>query len=142
MTRAGVISKVVNVLLFFVLSIPSVMACDIPEGWLQMQSNEKARHILWIHPDDEAYQQGHRFGADVIVCSDNVKTAVEEINIDAIMPAHKHGTNYLPEIILNEQANQLRASGLFFHMPGQWQITVTLRQSADPERHTLTLVVK
>lgn len=134
--------KLVHVFLWLVIGVSSVMACDVPEGWLKMQSKLETRHIVWIYPDDEAYQQGHRFGADIIVCTDNMNTLVEEINIDAIMPAHKHGMNYLPELIPNEHNKQLRASGLFFHMPGEWQITVTLTLSAEPERHRLTLNVK
>lgn len=129
-------------LLSLISSMQSVLACDIPEGWLPMTPTADTKHTLWIRPDDEAYRQGQRFGADIMACADNKIILAEDVSIDAIMPAHRHGMNYLPELSPDEQTNLLRVSGLFFHMPGEWQITVTLDLSGKPERHSLTITVQ
>jgi len=52
------------------------------------------------------------------------------IKVEAVMPAHGHGMNYLPKITQVTDGNYV-AKGLLFHMPGLWQIAVRLQQEGD-----------
>ena len=74
------------------------------------------------------------------LCQLNQIPNLRKIEFDATMPAHKHGMNYLPEVSkLN--AEFYRGSGMFFHMPGQWQITVDLN-GQKTHRFSLDVVAK
>ncbi|NOD97613.1 hypothetical protein GS610_10370 [Ruegeria sp. HKCCD6228] len=58
------------------------------------------------------------FSLQISICDE---IAVDTVRVDAIMPAHRHGLNYAPEI--TELGDGLyRADGLLFHMPGLWEI--------------------
>lgn len=102
----------------------STMACESPVGWETMETENEPEFKVVAKVPEQPIQTGKQFNIDVMICSDT-KNATQ-IEIDANMPAHKHGMNYLPEVSTIDQ-NIHRASGLFFHMPGQWQITVDLK---------------
>ena len=53
------------------------------------------------------------------------------VKVDANMPDHGHGMNYQAEL---KQVNngEFIASGLYFHMPGSWQISIRLYGSKVP----------
>lgn len=58
----------------------------------------------------------------VTVCGEVL--AIKEFMLDASMPAHGHGTNYLPSVEQIEQTphySVFEVEGLVMHMPGQWQ---------------------
>ena len=78
---------------------------------------------------------GERFSIGIMVCGETLETA--EVEMDATMPAHKHGMNYIPEV-KKTGPEQLQATGMFFHMPGQWQVTVDLK---DKDTHRFYLDV-
>jgi len=42
------------------------------------------------------------------------------IKLDASMPEHRHGMNYLPSVA--PSATGYRSEGWMFHMPGRWEI--------------------
>lgn len=67
---------------------------------------------------------GEPFAIDILVCTEQ-QPVVGNLKLDATMPAHKHGMNYRPEV--QKVADKIfRGTGMFFHMPGQWQITIDL----------------
>jgi hypothetical protein len=75
------------------------------------------------------------FEIDIFVCADRQPEA-GNMKLDATMPAHKHGMNYKPEI--QQVANNIyRGSGMFFHMPGEWQISVELLSGDKAQRFVL-----
>ena len=45
---------------------------------------------------------------------------VSRLRVDATMPAHQHGMNYLPSVVA-EGGGRFRADGLLLHMPGRWE---------------------
>lgn len=78
---------------------------------------------------------GEPFAIDILVCADR-QPAAGSLKLDATMPAHRHGMNYKPEI--KPVADKFyRGSGMFFHMPGEWQITVDLPSGDKSQRFTL-----
>jgi hypothetical protein len=65
------------------------------------------------------------FSMQFLLCRDETMLAIEDFKLDASMPAHGHGMNYKASI--NWLDNGLvEASGMLFHMPGQWRVTVNL----------------
>ena len=51
------------------------------------------------------------------------------VEVDARMPAHNHGMNVLPSLT-SIQRGQWTASGMLFHMPGHWEITVRMTRGS------------
>jgi len=56
---------------------------------------------------------------------------IEVVDVDATMPAHRHGMNYRPRIEANGPG-RWRADGLMLHMPGQWRLTIGMRVGGVP----------
>ena len=65
------------------------------------------------------------FSMQFLLCRGESVLAVEGFKLDALMPAHGHGMNYKASINWLDDG-LVEASGLLFHMPGQWRITVNL----------------
>lgn len=76
-------------------------------------------------------------GLSLIVCGGNVSGIV----VDAWMPAHQHGMNYEPEIeSLGE--GQYAVSNMVYHMPGLWQLKVTLETGDDRPVYVLDMPIR
>ncbi|WP_162896822.1 hypothetical protein [Ruegeria sp. AD91A] len=50
-------------------------------------------------------------------------TAVRQLHVDAIMPAHRHGMNYTPNVTALG-GGAFRVDDMLFHMPGLWELQV------------------
>jgi hypothetical protein len=74
---------------------------------------------------------GEPFTLDVRACD-----GLRLVRVDAEMPEHRHGMNYVPSIRPLGQS-RFRAEGLLFHMPGRWQLTFELK-GGDGVPHRLT----
>ena len=84
---------------------------------------------------------GKPFEIQIAVCAPNIEK-VERVTIDATMPAHKHGMNYKPDVTSMDAGIKYKASGLFFHMPGQWRITVDVYGGRGGERFSIDVPAK
>jgi Amidohydrolase len=67
------------------------------------------------------------------------------VKIDAWMPEHKHGMNYIPKV--QRDAAGLLAEGFVMHMPGRWEFTLEVRDdaqlaSASPLRARAMMVLR
>ena len=57
------------------------------------------------------------------------------------MPEHRHGMNYKPEI--SAMGDGLyEGRGFLFHMPGRWEITVSVYSDAEPSHLKFDFEVK
>lgn len=64
----------------------------------------------------------------------------DEVLVDADMPGHKHGMMTRP--VVRPAADGLwRADGMLLHMPGRWEIYVTIVRGGARERTTFPLEV-
>ncbi len=73
-----------------------------------------------LTPDDEL-QVSKPASLLVTVCGDI--SSINNISLDASMPAHGHGTNYTPSISKvndSDTHSTHRVEGLILHMPGTW----------------------
>ena len=110
-------------------------ACTIPDGWTIMQVEQAQSSTIALKLPPTPVKIAKRFSIDILVCADP-QPDIGNIRLDATMPAHKHGMNYRPEI--KEIAdNMYRGSGMFFHMPGEWQISVDLLIDGESRRFLL-----
>ena len=90
------------------------------EGFQQLAAAEAEVFYRW---EPRELKVGQFFAAEVIAC--RPRTGVTRIAIDATMPAHGHGMNYLPKAT-ETAAGRYRYTGLMLHMPGRWQLTIDL----------------
>lgn len=84
------------------------------------------------------YSLSQPFDMELSLCGDGLE-AIERVEVDAIMPAHQHGMNYEPRVE-PKGAGEFSVSGMVFHMPGDWQVQVTVLGGGD--RHHFTLDVE
>lgn len=64
-----------------------------------------------------------------------------EIAVDAWMPAHQHGMNYAPDV-RNLGGRRYAVSNMVYHMPGLWELKVTVRSAADKTVYVLDMPVR
>ena len=58
---------------------------------------------------------------------------VSRLKVDATMPAHNHGMNYLPTISA-DGSGTFTARGLLLHMPGRWEFAFDVASEAAREQ--------
>jgi hypothetical protein len=59
------------------------------------------------------------------------------LRVDATMPDHRHGMNYRTRLKpLNPTTGEWLAEGLVWHMPGRWELVLTVQ--ADGKEHRLS----
>lgn len=127
------IRKTIFALAFVTLTSVTALACDMPEGWVSMKSDAPGDIVVLAKIPVEPIQVATPFDIDIKVCG----TDADDIVFDAIMPAHQHGMNYVPSTQALE-AGHYKGTGMFFHMPGNWQISAVLK---DGETHRFFLDV-
>jgi hypothetical protein len=74
---------------------------------------------------------GEPFGLDIELCG----TAAPLLQVDADMPAHRHGMNYRASVTPGSAPGRYVIEGLMLHMPGRWRFSFDLG-GATPQRLT------
>lgn len=82
---------------------------------------------------------GEPFSVDIGLCGED--SGIDRLAIDATMPAHRHGMNYTPSVVAKGQGHY-QANGMLFHMPGRWEVVVTVFGGATPRRLTLDMDIR
>jgi len=80
---------------------------------------------------------GKHFSLDIAVCPRDGAPPPAALRVDAVMPEHRHGMNYRPDVVAHG-AGVYRADGLMFHMPGRWDVVFDLVTGSGTERLTAT----
>ncbi len=70
---------------------------------------------------------GEPFDLHLTPCVDDATI----LGVDATMPDHGHGMNYKPELTHGENGTAL-ANGFLLHMPGHWNIRVSVNTTEGP----------
>jgi len=76
---------------------------------------------------------GKHFSIDFVVCVDDVARSDARAQVDADMPAHRHGMNYRASVA-PLPGSVYRAEGLMFHMPGRWRLLFDVELSGRTVR--------
>jgi YtkA-like len=105
-----------------------------------MRAPESTTFEAALQTDPAPVIVGAPFAVKFHVCAAGGKT-IDRLTIDATMPAHRHGMNYKPEIAALGDG-KYEARGFLFHMPGQWEITLSVYSGGTPSYLKLNLDVK
>ena len=114
-------------------------ACEFPANWTPMENGSEDLRLVLSQPAD-GIKVSQRFDMKFAVCGpEDMK--FDGVAVDAIMPAHKHGMNYRP-VVTHLGEGIYQASGMLFHMPGQWQVIVEVLSENSSRQHTLDLTIR
>ena len=84
---------------------------------------------------------GKPFSLQATICPLAANAQVQAFAVDAQMPEHKHGMNYIPKVAaLGDR--RFSADGLMFHMPGKWQFVFDVRVDGRAERLTQDIMIR
>jgi cytochrome c peroxidase len=92
---------------------------------------ESERYVLAFQVSEVSV--GKHFSIEVSSCSKNNGAEPESLKVDAHMPEHRHGMNYVPSVT-KLGPGRWRAEGLMLHMPGKWEFVFELRASGKTDR--------
>jgi hypothetical protein len=120
------------------VSASAAGACAVPDGYARLATAEAEIAYRWEPAD---LKLGQFFAADVIACRGVEAGAVDEVVLDAQMPAHGHGMNYRP-VVTKPAPGHFRFTGLMLHMAGSWRLTFDLFQAGRRTRLTRDVVLK
>lgn len=111
------------------LTAPSwALACDIPAGAAAMMG-KNGDLVAYAMLDPVTLSKP--FGLGVVFCD----IAPSEVRVDATMPAHRHGMNYLPTVT-PLAPGEFQVDGMVFHMPGLWKIEVEAETATGQQRYS------
>ena len=84
---------------------------------------------------------GQQVALDIVLClapsaapgAATASVLPQDLQLDADMPAHRHGMNYRPTVrALGD--GRFVADGLLFHMPGRWRLLFAVGDARQPLR--------
>lgn len=69
-----------------------------------------------------------------VLDANNLPVAVEQLSITGGMPDHDHGLPTQPQVTARLENGDYLLEGVRFHMPGKWQLVISLKQSGEDDR--------
>lgn len=97
-------------------------ACDLTGGeTVELESNVTLHYRIEPSP----LRVAQHFSMQFRTCRGEQPLKLDSFKVDALMPKHGHGMNYKADIEV-QRDGKIEATGMLFHMPGQWQIKVDL----------------
>ncbi|MDP5219668.1 hypothetical protein Q5Y75_20805 [Ruegeria sp. 2205SS24-7] len=121
-------------LVWFLASSGAAIAC---EATGQRMSTE-TQNAPAVHVAVDEIPLAQPFSILLTVCGE---TAVSEMRVDAVMPAHQHGMNYLP-VVTAIGDDVFRIDDMLFHMPGKWELQVDVEYNGQTVSYTYDLALK
>ena len=118
---------------FVLASCGGAVACDVQGVRLASDVDDAPKAFVAL--TDVPLAQP--FSLQIKVCDPVAQGGVQ---VDAFMPAHQHGMNYVPQVSgLGDGVFQVE--GMLFHMPGVWEmrVTVDFDGTSVPYTHSITL---
>jgi hypothetical protein len=119
---------------WFLASSGTAFACDVTGH--QMGSDNTDAPKVYVAYDDIPVAQP--FSMRVTVCNDST---INDLRVDAIMPAHRHGMNYTPQITTVGDG-VFEVDDMLFHMPGVWEVQVNVAFDMRTELYTSDITLK
>jgi hypothetical protein len=100
-------------------AMPPACGQQVPAAGRQLLNGPDGLQLAWA-PQPAKLVVGQTFALLVQVCPAAGQPMPAGLQVDADMPAHRHGMNYLPSVQATG-AGVYRVQGLMLHMPGQWR---------------------
>ncbi len=111
-------------LLFFNGAVASTPSCAaVPTGYTTLQHQD---YTLHFRSTPAPIAVGTPFALEVLACPKDASRPVQDISVDATMPAHGHGMLY-QATVSKLSAEAWSAKGLLFHMRGSWRFSFVVR---------------
>lgn len=107
--------------------------CDLNSG-IELSNRTNAPWKMHLVLSPKEVPLNAPFSVILIICSGS-KHQHFNLEVDAMMPAHKHGMNYIPKIT-KVDGNKYEVENLLFHMPGTWRFEITAFENERPHRFT------
>ena len=101
--------------------------------WPARRKTDRGNFTVTIQPGGGSITRSQHFSLEVILEPSAEAGSPNSVLVDADMPSHGHGMNTKPEMT-HEGGNRYRASGMLFHMAGEWSITVEISVGRTQER--------
>lgn len=117
MSRAAVVAPVLWMALRALAADDCGAALQVPKPWIA--EGDGARVAFMPRPSPPPV--GQHFNVDFVICAASPVRRDTAIQVDADMPAHRHGMNYRATVS-TLRPGVYRAEGLMFHMPGRWRM--------------------
>ncbi|NOD31174.1 hypothetical protein [Ruegeria sp. HKCCD6604] len=118
----------------FMIWSSTAFACDVI-GQRMISEVQNAPEV-YLSVDEIPLAQP--FSVLVSICSE---TAVGQMRVDAIMPAHRHGMNYTPKVSALG-GGAFRVDDMLFHMPGLWELQVGVDINGQSIFYTSEITLK
>jgi hypothetical protein len=115
------------------LQVPPPAAPAAGVAWPAKRATDGGNFTVTIQPEAGGITRGSHFSLDVVVEPAAGAAVPDSVVVDADMPSHGHGMNTKPETA-KVDGNRYRASGMLFHMAGDWSIMVEISAGATKER--------
>jgi hypothetical protein len=112
-----------------------VAALGAPHSWIAEGDGVRVAFIARPMP----LPLNQHFALELAPC-DGARAATA-LQVDADMPAHRHGMNYRASVAPLRDG-VYRAQGLMFHMPGRWRVIVDVTVDGHTRRATREIDVQ
>lgn len=111
-----------------VLAVPAwaLTDCTAKLKSARVLQAEGSGYTVAFAPRPAPLATGRHFALDIAVCGPAGATPPRGLQVDADMPAHKHGMNYRATV-KSPNPGRYRAEGLMLHMPGRWRFLFDLQ---------------
>jgi len=109
------------------------VTCEPPNGFELRGWVESDGIVVIYRTEPSTIEIGQPFKVDAIVCVRDPALRATGLKVDAVMPNHRHGMNYRPQVSAQGDSRYL-AEGLLFHMPGRWRFLFDVDVSGRTER--------
>lgn len=118
-------------------SAPAGAVCLPADAGLAMKPVDQSSVMAGIGIRPAPIAVGKPFVVELSVCSE-AGASIERLTVNATMPAHRHGMNYKPEIV-SLGGGRYEGRGFLFHMPGLWEIELTVYAGGKTNRLKLDI---
>ena len=85
-----------------------------------------AAESLLYRVESPPIEVSRHFSMRFLLCRAGQPINVDRFRISASMPIHQHGMNYRARVVSRDNG-LIETSGMLFHMPGLWQVTVDIQ---------------
>ena len=108
------------------------LACEAGLTGEGVHTLEGSVYTVYWQPAPAPLRVSEFFAVAVVACAKSNSAAPDQMRIDAVMPEHKHGMIYRPSVTALGDG-RFRAEGLLLHMPGTWEFSFDVRDTAGSE---------
>jgi len=111
-----------------------------PPAKRQVESNAGS-YVVTFEPKPSPIPMNEKFDLRFTVAPKSGSADGLAVQVDARMPAHGHGMNYVPRVARTPDGSYT-AEGMLFHMPGHWELYFDISRGGKSERAQFDIDLK